>query len=287
MLGGIGSMEPELRKEDTKDEPTKDEPKRKWNADKAQVIVAYLTFVALLVVIYQTFLSQRQYKLQEETTNRAWAAEHLAAIYSDPPLPRHVRQEAVRAYLRLQQVANSEVRLPSADLRDMNLEEEVFTRADLTDAKMERCVLNRADLKEARLHRAELLGAELNSAHLEDAKLIRTNLSNAKLQGSFLNGADLRGARFSQFVEHDLATNFKDYILGAVVRGANFEDALFDSSTVFCEVDAEGAKLHKVIGFDEEHVEFCTFKVSDSTTLPPSLIVVENSARPVGWTKDR
>lgn len=246
------------------------ESKKKWNTDKAQVYATRLTFVALLVVIYQTYLAREQYTLQEKATNRAWAAEQLATIYSNPPLPRHVRQEAVRAYLRLQQVLDGEVRLPSADLRGMNLADEVFTKADLTEAKMEQCVLNGADLTKAKLIRAELVGAELNGATLDKAELIGANLADAKLRMSSLKGADFRGARFS-FVSHDLATDIKEYFLGAVALGANFEDAVFDSSTVFCKVNAEGARLGNTIGLELKNAATCTLSVNGSTILPPNL----------------
>ena len=58
-----------------------------------QLLTALVTAAALLLLVYQTFL-------QEETSNRSWAADRLAVIYSqEPQAPKYVRQEAVKAFV--------------------------------------------------------------------------------------------------------------------------------------------------------------------------------------------
>lgn len=239
----------------------------KWTVEKTNSV---LTFLALLVIIGQTWLSREQFKLQEETANRSWSAELLATIYSDPPLPPHVRQEAVLAYLRHQRtVEKGEVRLSGANLAGMHLDEEIFIDADLSNANMKGCFLNRADLEGANLSGTDLTNAELNGTKLNDSQLNGAKLADAKLRGSDLSGSNLRGTRFNERFSVDLATGFVHYHRGAYVMGVDFTKAEFDQSTEFCAVNAEGAKLGKAIGLKRLHIDCAT--VNYDTTLPPGI----------------
>ena len=102
--------------------------------------------------------------------------------------------------LKLPQIDISGVRLPNADLREMDLFDATLTgatliNADLFESTLIGATLSAADLTRADLTRADLTRATLAGAELTKAELVGVKkLSNATLTGADLTGADLTGA---------------------------------------------------------------------------------------------
>jgi hypothetical protein len=231
----------------------------------AQLVMAGATVFALFKIVDQTRLSSEQLKLQRETSDRTWAAELLTAVYENAT-PQHVRAEAVRAYILLQRDLKGQVRLPRANLQDMDLvdDDKFLARADLESAEMRGIILESAKLQNAVLAGANLGSASLRGADLSDANLSQAQLYMTDLSGSTLVNVNFEGAEFNQ---QDAGTGRR--VGGANARGANFSGARFDEYTKFCRVDISGAKLRDAKGLTQNHLS-CVITDSE-TTLPHGL----------------
>lgn len=87
-----------------------------------------------------------------------------------------------------------------------------FRHCDLRRVNLSRGHFENARFTEAHLVRAWMVGTQLAGASLRDADLTGADLSDANL-----SGANIRGTNFTQ----------------AVLTGTNFEDAVFDDSTIW------------------------------------------------------
>ena len=127
-----------------------------------------------------------------------------------PKANLRARQEAVLAFVKIEQDRGvdadlSHAKLSRADLFDADLTGAYLTSADLSHAKLRGAKLRGAHLFDADLRGADLEGADLTGtwgpyadlrgADLEGAHLIGADLKGADLEGADLEGADLSIAR--------------------------------------------------------------------------------------------
>jgi uncharacterized protein YjbI with pentapeptide repeats len=116
--------------------------------------------------------------------------------------------------------------LGGADLSGANLERAILWKANLKRAKLVEADFRMAELTQADLAQADLSGAHLEKVTLLKATLRKANLSGANLSGAILPGADMTGADLSR------ANLVRTYLEGADLGGARLMGA-----------DLGGAKL--------------------------------------------
>lgn len=171
-----------------------------------------------------------------------------------------------------------DLKLSTADLRDIDFKETSLAGLDLHRASLQNAKLGRACLAGARLPGADLTGADLSAADLSKADLRRACLEGACLAGAVLTGAQLvdaraKGARFdrARMEEADLSgadlpeASFNDAdapaslwdratLTGATFLGAKLRGASFSRSTLekacFSEADLRLACLQRASGED-------------------------------------
>jgi uncharacterized protein YjbI with pentapeptide repeats len=257
-----------------------------------QVAASAATVLALLVIIYQTYLLNSQFLLQKKTDDRAWAAELLLTIYADS-YPTHVRAESVKAFLLLQREINPqvEVNLDDVNLADMDLQEVDFTKVSLKHANLTRANLQYATLTETNFEGGDLRGCNMSHAHLDRANLRKTRLYGVRLISSKLIEARLEGANFYfmkrtagdpdqagpgktrdygsglVFEEGKAKSDDKEPLDSPNATEADFKGAVFDKDTDVCGLIVNGAKLDKAIGMSKEQKDCLV--TSSGTTLPP------------------
>jgi uncharacterized protein YjbI with pentapeptide repeats len=231
----------------------------------AQLVVAVATVIALFKISDQTELSRAQLKLQKETSDRSWTAELLARAY-DGNAHRYVREETVRAYILVQRDLNKQVRLPQANLEDMNLgeDDQYLKEADFTSTRMRAINLEGGKLQGAKFNGADLSNASFRNADLTGADFSTATLYWTDFSGSTLVNVDFKGANFAQ-----LSQGTGDPTGNVVARGANFSGAMFDEYTKLCQIDLSSAKLADAKGLTQQHLS-CAI-TDESTTLPQGL----------------
>ena len=231
----------------------------------AQTVVAIATVIALYKIHEQTKLSSAQLELQSATSDRSWTAELLGRAY-DESIHRHVREETVRAYALLQRDLKKEVRLPLANLEQMNFgdDDQNLQKADFSSGRLWGVMLEGAKLQEANFKGADLGYASFKDADLTDADFPNAKLYWTDLSGSTLVNADFRGADFTQ---QDTATGAYTGMVRA--RNADFTGAVFDIYTRICHIDLAGADLRSTKDLKQHHLA-CAI-VDGETQLPPHL----------------
>jgi uncharacterized protein YjbI with pentapeptide repeats len=230
-----------------------------------QIVVAVATVIALYKINEQTILSSEQLKLQRETSDRSWTAELLARVY-DEDIHLHVREETVRAYVLLQRDLKREVRLPQANLEEMNLDndDQYLKKADFESGSMRGINLESGKLQGAKLKVADLRHANFRNADLTDADLSNANLYGADLSNSTLVNVDFKGTNFTE--RNEGTGEFTGVVFA---EGANFSGAKFDDFTRFCHIDLKGAKLKYAKDLKQHHLRCAV--IDESTTLPEGL----------------
>ena len=151
-------------------------------------------------------------------------------------------EEAYLSGVNLEGACLERARLTGANLTGANLHEAHLKGACLTGAKLERVIMVDAHLQRMDLKRTSLSGANLKGAHLEGADLEKADL----------RGADLRKSDLPLELSFKWLTNIMKELLlvydraganleranlrgadlgGALWKGANFKDAIYDDDT--------------------------------------------------------
>ncbi len=125
----------------------------------------------------------------------------------------------------LSQAFLEHVRLPGAQLRNVNLKRAHLEGADLTNAVLAGAVLTNVQMEHARLEAAHLENADLSDAQLKGAILSGAYLQKAVLAHAYLENADLSGAHLEE-AELVSEANLKGATLsGAYLNGAHLSGA--------------------------------------------------------------
>lgn len=103
--------------------------------------------------------------------------------------------------------------LATCDLSGANLKWANLRQADLRAANLRGANLSEADLWAANLSEANLLSTNLSGANLSEADLRGVYLFETNLKWAYLWGADLRGARYLEYITA-LGANFTGAKLG-------------------------------------------------------------------------
>lgn len=160
-------------------------------------LAGVIAFIAALAGVWYTYAALRLTNVafqeerndrEEDRINRAWAL--VAAAKSEGA--GNVGLIQALQTLASRKIDLTDVRLPGAHLREIDL-----GGAKLHLAKLHLANLRRADLRHADLWSADLSDANLLDANLSDANLRRADLGRADLVNSKLNGADLFHADLS------------------------------------------------------------------------------------------
>ncbi len=246
--------------------------KRQFYVELGATVVAALGFLVLVVQSWQT---QTQVRQQREEINEqkpdtliVRRAQLIAIIYGEicdassspagalavgeaertecrPKATVRARQEAVLAFVEIEQGRGVRPNLMAADLSEADLGEATLVGAALSGATLIGTDLSQADLDGAYLIGTDLRGADLGGVTLNGADLIGADLREANLLGADLVLADLG----------EVTLNGADLVLadlgGANLSGADLGEANLRSADLRGAYDLTQVQLDSACG-DEE-----------------------------------
>lgn len=161
------------------------------------------TFIVRRAQLLETIYACQEEDQFEEADGTGGSGDESEAAGNESEIPfaepscqpkAHIRarQEAVRAFVEIEQGRGVWADAQATNLRTVNL-----TKANLNGADLSLAILDGVDFNGANLDEANLYGASLVMAYLTEASLRKADLSQADLAGTILRGADLSGAELS------------------------------------------------------------------------------------------